>query len=166
MAIGIYSPVDIMDPRDHLNELEGASLWRARLRRTLYEQRNKRSDLTQIPLAWGFQMHESIFSRKYVSKQNWQNLLFCGINCLLISPAEHIPFPPSREVGYWLAVVRYGKEIVDLWIKSLPFKSTVSTPWKDSNGAEVLARIPDKYKVDKSWYTWYGSVYRRVNVDG
>lgn len=112
----------------------------------LFDQRKGRSDLTQISLGSGFEMHEGIFTRAHVPRSvRWYHLLFGGPNCFLLTPEEHRPDPPDRVVCYWLSVARYGKQAVDFWVDSLPFKSTPSKPWNGTSGHEVAQSIMAQY---------------------
>lgn len=155
----------VRDYRGFLDEYGDVRQWRIDLRKKLYEERGKRSDLTRKPLIGGFAMHEGIFERRWVSANQWQHILFSGINCFLIPDDEHIPDPPDRTTCYWLAVVRYGQENVDRWISSLKFKVRPSTPWRGTNGAAILEQIPNFYSIDKSWWNWYESIRQKVDYE-
>jgi hypothetical protein len=157
----------ILDYRGYWDEIGDVREWRIKLRRNVYETRKGRSDLSLRPLNIGFDLHEGVFERKYLPKNRGQELLFAGPNVFLLHVDEHRGgHVPDRVTCYWLSVIRYGKKTVDEWIDSLPFKSSPSHPWRDSNGAEVIARIPIKYAIDKSWSTWYDSIYRSIDCDG
>lgn len=156
----------VRDMRGYLDELDGnPSNWRLRLRRELFEERKGRSDLTQRVLFDSFDMHEGLYQRRWIGKQNWQSLLFSGINCQLLRAEEHRVATPDRTICFWLSVVRYGRLAVDAWISSLPFKVHPDTPWVGSNGYDVIAPIPDKYDVDKSWYAWWERNKRLLDTE-
>jgi hypothetical protein len=159
-----YRSID--DPRGYLDEYSDPRLWRQHLRQKIYQDRKGLSDISLFPLRYGYDLHESLFSRKYVPKSSWQELLFSGPNVMILSRTEHIPQPPTRTEAYWIAVINYGKEQVDKWILSLPWKVKPDMPWRDSNGAETIARIPEKYSVDRTWDTWYDEVHKRIDCDG
>lgn len=148
-----YRQID--DPRGWLDEFPDPRQWRLHLRNKLFNLRLGRSDLTQQPLVASFDMHESLFSRRWVGKQNWQSLLFCGINTMLLRMNEHIPEPPTRTEAFWVAVSRYGIDNVQKWIASLPFKTRPSTPWAGTHGLDVISKIPETRQVNKLWYDWY-----------
>lgn len=153
------------DYRGYIEEYGDVRQWRIDLREKLYYARGRRSDLTQVPLIGGFAMHEGIFERRWVPKDHWQHILFAGPNVFLIPDSEHIPDPPDRTTCYWLSVARYGKTKVDHWIESLQFKVPPSTPWKGTNGIDVLLDIPRLHRVDKQWDSWFSDIKMKVNFE-
>lgn len=145
------------DPRGYYDHLNGSvAEWRRLLRAQVYADRGMRSDLSHRPLTQAFDLHEGCFSRRWVGKKNeLQYLLFSGPNVFILLPSEHIPQPPSSTICYWLSVCRYGKSFVDRWLDSLPWKVPAERMWSGSYGLEVIARIPENWQVDKSWYRWF-----------
>lgn len=156
----------IDDLRGYLDEYPDPRQWRLHLRKKLWTARGSVSDLTKRPCIWGFDLHEGLFSRKYVPKTAWQALLFAGPNCFILSPDEHIPEPPDRVTCYWLSVIRYGKARVDQWIGSLPFKSGQSFPWKGTNCLDIISQIPEERKVASSWFVWFNNVQKHFDIEG
>ena len=129
--------------------------WRQRLRFKLIRRFLGRSPLTQQSLETGYELHESIFPRRYIpSTVDWHWMIHSGPNSMLLPPEEHRPDPPDRVLGYWIACIYFRREIVDQWIDSLPFKVRPDTPWAGTDPEEELSRIPEKYKVDKTWDVW------------
>lgn len=155
----------VHDYRGFLDEYGDVRQWRIDLRKKLYEERGKRSDLTQRPLIHSFDMHEGIFERRWVAKNQWQDILFAGVNCFLLPYNEHIPQPPPRTVCYWLSVANYGYENVERWIASLEFKVRPSTPWRGTKGVDVLGSIPDYRSVDKTWERWFEAIKKKVDIE-
>lgn len=151
------------DYRGYLDDYGDVRQWRIDLRRKLYEARGKRSDLTQKPLLYGFDMHEGIFERRWVAPNQWQHILFSGINCFLLPDDEHRINVPDRTTCYWLSVARYGKDAVDRWITSLEFKVAPSMPWRGTNGIDVLLSIPNEYTVDTTWAQWFNRIKDKVD---
>lgn len=148
----------VIDPRD--DEYEGypeqdVPRWRTELRRKLYDARKAHSDLTGTPL-WrgsGFHVHEGLFPRRYVPKGiDWHWMLFSSVNCFLLTPTEHSPRPPDRAECYWLSVCWHGKDAVDQWIDSLPWKVAPDMPWRGTSGVNVIQRIRQRYKPSEQWY--------------
>lgn len=163
--ISFYKSVDDMrGTYESLTEVNPTD-WRIKLREQIYMDRKCRSDLTQMPLRYGFECHEGMFQRRWVGKQNWQELLFAGVNCFILLPNEHSPNPPDRTTCYWLAVARYGMESVERWIDSLPWKVPPDRPWRGSCGAEVISRIQDRWQVSREWYVWFNKVYPKINME-
>lgn len=155
----------IDDYRGWWDEYPDPRQWRIHLREKLFKDRRGRSDLTRLPMPYSFDMHEALFSRRWVGKQDWQVLLFAGPNIMLIRMEEHIPQPPSREVAYWNSVLLYGKETVDRWIASLPFKVTPSMPWRGTNGLEIMANVAGSVRVDKMFATQIENNKHRLDCD-
>lgn len=156
----------VKDIRGYLDELDGnPSNWRLRLRRELFEERKGRSDLTQRVLFDSFDMHEGIFSRRWVGKQNWQALLYSSVNCFLLRMEEHRIETPDRITCYWISVCRHDKLTVDTWIQSLPFKVRPDTPWSGSNGYDIIAAIPNKYAVSGEWQSWFDKHKRTLDTE-
>lgn len=154
----------VRDPRGYLDEIAGPIDWRRKLREQLFADRGRRSDLTQRPL-FVFDLHEGCYSRRWAGKNTaLQNVLFSGPNCFLLLPEEHSP-APSPTICYWLAVARYTKTTVDRWINSLPCKVKLERGWAGSYGLEVVARIPDNWKVDRSWPTWFDKIKSRIDME-
>lgn len=151
-AVGFYRRID--DLRGYWDEYPDVRQWRIALREKLYKQRLF-SDLTQRPIHEGFAMHEGIFSRRWVGKQDWQGLLFSGPNCFLILDSEHIPEPPDRTICYWLSVIRYGQANVDRWIDSLPWKVKPDKPWRGTHGLTVIEEVQHKWRVSEKWLQWF-----------
>lgn len=151
------------DIRGFLHEYSDPRLWRSHLREKLFKDRYGRSDLSQRGLRGSFDVHEGIFQRRWVGKQDWQEFLFSGVNCFLLRMDEHIPEPPTRTECYWISVARYGKDTVDEWIDSLPFKVRPSTPWAGTHGIEVLNAIRDSRIVGELWEPWLEKNRERVD---
>ena len=101
------------------------SEWRLFLKNTLLIKRKYASDLSGKSLEkFGCHMHEGIIPRAVVpSSIKWSWRIFHEFNVFLLTPDEHIPHPPSRAWCYQNACEKYGKEAVDAWLDSLPFKS-------------------------------------------
>lgn len=142
--------------------------WRKELRRFVYYNRGRISDVTFKPLKTGFDLHEAIVSRGMVRGANWKNRIFSELNCLLLDRDEHIPSSPSITQSYWILVAKYNKQLIDAWIESLPFKSKQGYPWKGTNGLEIILEIPDKFKVDDKFYLFYNDsqIKNKINVEG
>lgn len=158
---------ELRDPRGYLDNLNGSvAEWRRLLRAQVYADRGMRSDLTQRPLVRAFDLHEGCHSRRWVGKKNeLQYLLFSGPNVFILLPSEHIPQPPSPTTCYWLSCVRYGKVRVDFWLDSLPWKVPAERMWSGSYGLETIARIPENYQVDRSWYVWFEKNKKRLDCE-
>ena len=103
--------------------------WRAGLREALFYRRKGKSDPTGKTLGQGFDMHEALFSRRWLPKDQ-QIVLMCEYNVLLLRREEHIPHPPSRTEAYEILCKLYGRDIIDAWVESIPFKSIPDLPWK------------------------------------
>lgn len=114
---------DFIPPPDlaHLFPVEGANLGAHRLKVKLY--------LLGLGLgATDSHLHEGMISRGEV--QGWPKprrvLIMTPINCVLISADENLglsgKYPPAREEVYTEKCAFYGKELVDRWLWSLPFK--------------------------------------------
>jgi hypothetical protein len=106
------------------------------LRRALFAESFGKSVLSSKLVGGdGFHIHEGLFPRNVVpASVSWHWYLFAGPNCFLLAPDEHIPHPPSRSKCYEISVNRYGKDLVDRWVDSLPFKSTPDMPWRMADG--------------------------------
>lgn len=127
--------------------------WRKVLKLSLRNDLHNRSMLTGMPLS-GCHLHESIFPRRYLPKGvRWHYQIYTAVNSLLLSPEEH-EHPPSREMAYWIACAYWGREIVEGWIASLPFKSAPDCPWR-AMGPEILLEITRNYMVAKEMEEWY-----------
>jgi hypothetical protein len=142
------------DLRGYWDEYPDVRQWRIALRKKLYTQRLF-SDLTLRPIHEGFAMHEGLFSRRWVGKQSWQELIMAGPNCFLILDSEHIPESPNRTICYWLSVCRYGQNTVDRWIASLPWKAAPDKPWRGSHGLTIIQEVPNKWRVSPNWIQWF-----------
>lgn len=158
-----YRSVD--DPRGFLEEFPDPRLWRIHLREKLFKDRKAKSDLTHMPLVHSFDMHESLYSRKYVGKQDWQYFLFASPNVMLLRMEEHIPEPPSRVTAFWISVALHGFDKVQRWLGSLPFKSRPDTPWVGTNGYDTIALVADQYDVAKSWYSWFDQIKKKIDIE-
>lgn len=153
----------LIDPRIWNGDLD-LSAWKRHLRLRLYTIHRGRSTLTLQPLVRGFEVHESIFPRRYVPKSvSWQWRIFSGVNSMVLLPGEHRPDPPDRVLGYWLAVVYYGKDKTDQWIDDLPFKVRPDKPWLYTDLIETLYRIPSEFQVHRDWFVWFDSIKERYN---
>lgn len=107
------------------------SEWRAFLKEVLLQKRKFASDLSGKSLErFGCHMHEGIIPRAVVPASiKWSWRIHCEYNIFLLTPDEHIPNPPSRSWCYGLACERYGKDVIDAWIESLPFKTPPDRAW-------------------------------------
>lgn len=142
------------------------SMWRRYLRMTLFEDRKGLSDLSFTSLGTGFDMHEGLFPRSVIpASVSWHHLIYAGPNCFLLKREEHIPNPPNRTTCYWIAVARYGMELVNEWIDSLPFKVSPPTPWKGSHGLAVIKGIAEEKVVSKEFVSYYNQKHIIDRID-
>lgn len=156
----------LRDPRGYMEHLHGVDDWRRKLRAQIYADRGMRSDLSQRLLIQAFDLHEGMHSRRWVGKKNQlQHVLFAGPNVFILLPSEHVPQPPSSTICYWLSVCRYGKDSVDFWLDSLPWKVPAERMWSGSYGLETIARVPENWQVDKSWYGWFEKNKRKLDCE-
>lgn len=117
-----------LEPVAHINQ------WRGEVKTRLLYAFGGRSMVTGRPLV-NPELHEGMFPRRYVNRTvNWHWRIYAGPNLFLLSADEHRPTPPPREHCYWLSCAYWGKEFVDGWIASLPFKVPPDIGFK---GAEV-----------------------------
>lgn len=116
--------------------------WRRFLKERLLAERDYVSDLTGRRFSLTReepQMHEGCITRAVVpGSVSWNYMIFHPYNCFLLFESEHIPEPPSRSLCYWLSVIRYGKEDVDAWIESLPWKAPPDKAWAVGRGIDIL----------------------------
>ena len=99
--------------------------WRKFLKSKLIETRGP---LCEACGEWvpGLHLHESLVKRNELAKsspESWR--IYSEINCLLVGYRCHVSEeqkPLTREWAYGKAVERYGKEAVDGWLESLPFR--------------------------------------------
>lgn len=132
-------PIDVFEKFDHVPTKKELTAWKGELRSKLYAMNKGRSYISGHVLHGKYDMHEGIVPRYIVPKNvNWHWQLFTGVNCMLIEHDWHMDRPPNRIISYWMAVARYGKEVVDTWVDSLPFKSRLSKPWIGTRGVDVF----------------------------
>jgi hypothetical protein len=150
-----YDPRDIFveaPPNEDSFELDR---WRTCLRALLYEKHKGCSALSCQKLTdrSGFEMHEGIFPRSCLSGVSWAWMLHAEPNCLLLTPSEHRPQPPSRVLCYWLSVaLQRDKSLVDSWIASLPFKTRPDTPWHGTQGLDIIGKeVSESIRAKPDW---------------
>lgn len=141
--------------------------WRRFLKEHLLADRDYVSDLTGRRFSFlreEPQMHEGLITRAVVpSSVEWHPFIFHPINCFLLFESEHIPEPPSRALCYWLAVIRYGKEEVDAWVDSLPWKVPPDRAWAVVRGADVLKNELPWHLLTAEWKQRIG--YALVEIE-
>ncbi len=73
----------------------------------------------------GFDLHESLITREYVSKwpERWKKLIHCELNCILVHRWECHDFRPSPEETWKRHCSIYTVSVMTEWALSLPFKS-------------------------------------------
>lgn len=128
MTVRLEDDEEILDPIVQGIKKYQIYEWRDYLRHRLYIKRKGKSDLTGKTLGHGFHMHEALFQRRWLPKDE-QLCLFTEYNVLLLRPEEHIPEPPSREEAYRILRGYYEEEL-DKWVETLPFKVKPDMPWK------------------------------------
>jgi Zn finger protein HypA/HybF involved in hydrogenase expression len=73
----------------------------------------------------GFHAHETIITRGDVPRQHWQPLIMVKENLSLLCPKCHMKSGHSEageEILIRDLIERYGKDAIEEWIESLPFK--------------------------------------------
>lgn len=156
----------VYDPRKYDWAAGDISRWRSFLRSRLYDLRKGRSDLTFRNAGGGFDIHESLIPRRLIPRSiSWHWMIFNSINCMILLPQEHIPFPPSRTESYWMACVRHGKEVVDAWIDGLPWKVPPDKPWRKTHGEVIIRAMQNKYPVTDEWLSFYLSSAAHIELN-
>lgn len=156
----------VYDPRDYDWAEKDVFRWRTFLRARLFDVRKGRSDLTLRSVSRGFDVHEGLIPRRLIPHSvSWQWMIFSSINCMMLLSEEHYPLPPSRIEAYWLSCVRHGKEVVDNWVDSLPWKVPLEKPWRRTHGWAVVQAMKNKYPVTSEWETFYLSPRAAVELN-
>lgn len=67
--------------------------------------------------------HHAILTRRDAQGAFWKPLIHSEFNIILLSPAEHRPQPPTKEICWNILCDLYSEDIIQNWYNNIPYKT-------------------------------------------